>query len=72
MTPSVSNPMHLHLTLLSSGRGYGRMVSLTAMVDLESAVASWVDRMGGGRIVVDGLQNMLSENLAEGDIYCFR
>ena len=48
------------------------MVSLTAMVDLESAVASWVDRMGGGRIVVDGLQNMLSENLAEGDIYCFR
>ena len=42
------------------------------MVDPESATTIWVDRIGGGRIVVDGLQNMLKENSAEGGTYYLR
>ena len=42
------------------------------VVDLESATAIWVDRMGGGGIIADVLQNMLNGNLAEGSTYYFR
>ena len=42
------------------------------VVDLESAPAIWVDQMGGGCIIADVLQNMLTENMAEGSAYYFR
>ena len=42
------------------------------MMDPESAITIWVDRMGGGRTVADCLQNMLKENSAEGGTYHLR